>query len=407
MTTTQTPPRMTVPFIDLKPQYEQIRAACEPKLLEIAASQYFVLGPEVAAFEKEIGQHLGVKHAVGCSSGSDALLLALMALNLKPGDEVLCPSWTFFATAGAISRLGLVPVFVDIDPVTYNMCPRATEEALKGCKRAKAILPVHIYGHPADVDAFLALGKKHNLPVIEDCAQSIGARDATGAITGTRCTMGTWSFFPTKNLGCFGDGGLVSANDDQLGQYLTMARVHGSKQRYVHEFVGVNARLDAIQAAILRIKLPHLESWHAGRIRNACVYDAAFTKAGALTTAEGWEAGGLPLRFPWRPMPPARAIVNQYVVRVPAAIRDDARAHLAANGIGSEIYYPIALHQQECWAHLGYGAGSLPETERAAGETIALPIFPELKTEQLAYVAETLAAFVAKSTKAAPLMAQN
>ncbi len=391
---------MTVPFIDLKPQYETIRAQCEPKLHEIAASQYFVLGPEVAAFENEVGAYLGVQHGVGCSSGSDALLLALMALDLTPGDQVLCPSWTFFATAGAISRLGLEPVFVDIDPVTYNMCPQATEAALATCSRAKALLPVHIYGLPADVDAFLQIGQRHNLPVIEDCAQSIGAKDATGAMTGTRCTMGTWSFFPTKNLGCFGDGGLVSANDSRLGEYLRMARVHGSKQRYVHEFVGVNARLDALQAAILRIKLPHLERWHSARIANADAYDSIFRKAGARCTSCAWDDASLPLRFPWRPAAPARAIVNQYVLRVPAAIRDETREHMKERGISTEIYYPIPLHLQQCWAHLGQGIGSLPETERAANETIALPIFPELGMERLRYVAETLVQFVESKSRA-------
>ena len=396
MTTLATPAPATVavPLLDLKPQYQAIKAEIEPVVCKVMESQMFILGPEVEAFEREIAEYCGMKHAIGCTSGSDALLLALMAIGAKPGDEVLCPSYTFFATGGAIARLGVKPVYVDIDPATYNMCPKLTAAAAAKCRRLKAIMPVHLYGQSADVDAFLALGKQLGVPVIEDCAQAIGTRDVTGAMVGSRCAIGTWSFFPTKNLGCFGDGGLCGCNCPHLDEMMRMLRVHGSKVRYYHKHVGMNGRLDALQAAVLRIKLRHLESWHAGRARNAAFYDAAFSKAGAMDTRHGWEAGGLALRFPYALPAPARHVYNQYVIRVPAERRDALRAFLAERKIGSEIYYPVPLHLQECFEYLGQGPGSLPVSDACALETIALPIFPELKQEQLQAVVDGILAFL-------------
>ncbi|MDA1008037.1 MAG: DegT/DnrJ/EryC1/StrS family aminotransferase [Planctomycetota bacterium] len=394
-------PKMPVPFLDLRQQYESIRKEIEPVLLRVAESQRFILGPEVDELEKEIAAYCQAKFSVGCTSGSDALMLALMALGLKAGDEVLCPSFTFFATAGAIARLGIQPIFVDIEPATYNMCPIATEKALAQHKRVKAIIPVHLYGLACDVDAFVAIGKKHGIPIIDDCAQAIGARDASGHPVGSRCDIGTFSFFPTKNLGCMGDGGILTTNSPTIDDYLKMARVHGSKVRYYHEFVGVNARLDAMQAAVLRVKLPHLESWHAARARNASIYDAAFAAAGAHSTDVSWSTGGLAVRYPWCPPSPARHVYNQYVIRVGEGLRDETRAHLAAQGIGSEIYYPVPLHLQTCFAYCQQGVGSLPETERATHETIALPIFPELTAAQVEHVASEIIAFVESKRPAA------
>ncbi len=388
------PATVAVPLLDLKPQYQAIKSEIEPVVAKVMDSQMFVLGPEVEAFEREIADYCGMKHAIGCTSGSDALVLALMAIGAQPGDEVLCPSYTFFATGGAIARLGVKPVYVDIDPATYNMCPTLTEQAAARCSRLKAIMPVHLYGQAADVDAFIALGKKLGVPVIEDCAQAIGTRDTSGAMVGSRCEIGTWSFFPTKNLGCFGDGGLCGCNCPQYDEYMRMARVHGSKVRYYHEFVGMNGRLDALQAAVLRVKLRHLESWHAARARNAHFYDAAFAAAAALDSRHPWSAGGLPLRTPYALPAPARHVYNQYVVRVPAAKRDALRAHLAERKIGSEIYYPVPLHLQQCFEYLGQGKGALPTSEACAVETIALPIFPELRQEQLQVVANEVIAFL-------------
>ena len=405
---------IAVPLLDLKLQYQSIQAEIEPVVSKVMASQYFVLGPEVEQFEKEIAAYCGAQHAIGCTSGSDALLLALMAIGAQPGDEVLCPSYTFFATAGAIARIGVKPVFVDIDPVTFNMCPKATAQAAAKCQRLRAIMPVHLYGQAADVDGFLELGKRLGVPVIEDAAQAIGARDERGIGVASRCDIGTWSFFPSKNLGCFGDGGLCTTNSAQHDDYMRMARVHGSKVRYYHQFVGFNGRLDALQAAVLRVKLRHLEKWHALRADNAKFYDRAFAAAGALSSdcpigsasgsdraasQRGGDAGGIPLRFPWARPAPARHVYNQYVIRTRADLRDDLRAHLSAQKIGSEIYYPVPLHLQECFASLGQGLGSLPESELAAKETVALPIFPELTGEQRAHVAEQIISFLRANTR--------
>ena len=390
---------MPVPLLDLKLQYQSIREEIEPVIKQVVESQMFILGPEVERLEAEIAAYCSSAHAVGCTSGSDAIILALQAIGAKPGDEVLCPSYTFFATGGAVARMGLKPVFVEIDPTTFNMCPRATEAAAKSCRKLCAILPVHLYGQAADVDAFLALGTKLGVPVIEDAAQAIGTRDATGAMVGSRCAIGTFSFFPSKNLGCFGDGGLCTTNDPGLNTLMKMIRVHGSKVRYYHEMVGFNGRLDALQAAVLRVKLRHLEKWHSGRAANAAHYDNAFAAAGARPGDQPTDSGGLPLRFPWRRPAPARHIYNQYVIRVRAEMRDELRAHLTSEKIGTEIYYPVPLHMQECFTELGQKEGSLPHSERAARETIALPIFPELTGEQRQHVAHSIVQFVQQRSR--------
>lgn len=390
---------ITVPLLDLKAQYATLRDEIEPVIRKVVEDQYFINGPEVQALEQETAAYLGARHAIGCASGSDAILLAAMALELGCGHgkgqaEVLMPSYTFFATAGSVARLGAKPVFVDIDPATYNMCPKATERAAAACTNLRAIMPVHLFGQAADTDAFLELGRRLGVPVIEDAAQAIGTRDATGAMAGVRGDFGCFSFFPSKNLGGFGDGGLVTTNDDAFAERVRRLAAHGSKPKYYHSIVGINSRLDALQAAVLRVKLRHLEAWHAGRAANAAFYDERFAAAGAKASDTPLSEGGLALRTPSPVSGQSRHVYNQYVIRVPAAIRDDLREHLKAQNIGTEIYYPVPLHRQECFANLGYAPGSLPESESAADETVALPIYAELSQDQLAHVAEQVVRFV-------------
>lgn len=387
---------INVPLLDLKLQYASLRAELEPVITAVMESAYYIMNPDIAGFEREVGAYCRVKHAIGCANGSDAILLALMAIKIQPGDEVICPAYTFFATAGSIARLGAKPVFAEIDPVTYNMCPKHTRELAKKCTRLKAIMPVHLYGQAADLDAILEIGREFNVPVIEDCAQAIGTRDNHGIDVGSRGLIGTFSCFPTKNLGACGDAGFLTTNDEALGKLLAMLRVHGMEPKYYHQHVGVNSRLDSLQAAILRVKLRHLDNWHAGRQRNADFYDAGFTALGARSSASPLKSGGTQLRFPSRPAAPARHIYNQYIIRVPAAHRDALRDHLKANNIGTEIYYPVPLHMQECFQYLGCARGSLPETEAAALETIALPIYPELTTQQLQHVVDSIGAYLSK-----------
>ena len=274
------PTQTSVPLLDLKLQYASLREEIEPMLREVCDSQYFVLGPKVAQLEDEIAHYVGTKRAVGCASGSDALLLALMGLDVKAGDEVICPSYTFFATGGAIHRLGAIPIWADIDPITYNMTPESVKETAKKCSRLKAIMPVHLYGQTVDMDGMLEVSQSLGTPLIEDAAQAIGAKDTTGAMAGSRGTIGCFSFYPTKNLGGFGDGGMVTTNDDELADRMAKLRVHGGERRYYHSEVGVNSRLDALQAAVLLIKLQYLEAWHEGRTQNAAIYNEIFGAAG-------------------------------------------------------------------------------------------------------------------------------
>lgn len=370
-----------VPLLDLKLQYETLRDEVEPVLSEVCDSQYFVLGPKVAELEKEIAEYVGTTRAVGCASGSDALLLALMALDVKAGDEVICPSYTFFATGGAIHRIGAVPIWADIDPVTYNVTPESINCAAQKCTRLKAIMPVHLYGQTVDMDGVLEVADALGVPTIEDAAQAVGAKDGTGAMAGSRGTIGCFSFYPTKNLGGFGDGGMVTTNEEVLADRMAKLRVHGGERRYYHSEVGVNSRLDALQAAVLLIKLQYLEEWHAARAMNASLYNSIFRAA-----------GNIGLVAPQTPESPARHIWNQYILRVQDGRRDALREHLAENGVGSDIYYPVPLHQQECFADIK--GDILPHTELAALETVALPIFPELEREQIEHVANTIVEFL-------------
>ena len=384
----------TVPLLDLKAQHETMREEIASAIAEVVDSQWFIMGPNVSALEEEVAAYMGVKHAIGCGSGSDALLLALMAVGVGHGDEVLCPSYTFFATAGAIYRLGATPVFVDIDPTTYNICVNDMRTRASTCTNLKAIIPVHLYGQSCDLDGVLELADELNVPVIEDAAQAIGTKDNKGNMVGTQGTMGCFSFFPSKNLGGYGDGGIVTTNDDDLAELLRIFRVHGSKPKYYHKYAGVNSRLDAIQAAVLRVKLPYLESWHEGRAKNAALYNELFDAAGAKTSDVPFTNEGIQLRTPWSPQAPARHIYNQYCIRVPKECRDALRDDLKANDVGTEIYYPVPLHMQECFEDLGCKEGELPHTEAAALETLALPIYPELTEDQIRHVASVVINFL-------------
>ena len=370
---------VNVPLLDLKAQYRSIRTEIMAALESVCDEQAFILGARVADLEKDIQGYVGASHAVGVASGTDAILLALMACGVGPGDEVVTVPYTFFATAGSISRLGAKPVFVDIKPDTYNLDPALLESAVT--PKTKAVMPVHLYGQCAEMEPILKTAAARKLPVIEDAAQAIGAA-RRGRQAGTLGQAGCFSFFPSKNLGGFGDGGMVTTNDQALADRVRMLRVHGSRVKYVHEVIGLNSRLDALQAAVLRVKLTHLEEWTKGRQRNAARYDSLFKDAGLLdrvtlpaVTAEN------------------RHVYNQYVVRVPQ--RDQLRTFLQEQGVGTEIYYPTPLHLQVCYKDLGYREGSFPQSERAAKETLALPIFAELTADQQAYVVETIKKFYA------------
>ena len=366
---------MNVPLLDLKAQYAHIKTDVMAAVNEVFESQYFILGPKVAAFEAACAQYIGAPHALGVSSGTDALLLALMALGVGPGDEVITSPFTFFATAGSIARVCAKPVFVDIDPDTFNLNPSLVERSIT--KKTKAIMPVHLYGQCTDMDPILALAKKHGLAVIEDAAQAIGST-YKGRQAGTMGTIGCFSFFPSKNLGGAGDGGLVTCTDAALLDTLTKLRNHGAHPKYYHAMIGGNFRLDALQAVVLNVKLKHLAAWHEARRANAAFYDAGFAGCRGIV---------VPIVKPDRYM-----IYNQYVIRVKN--RDAVLAALKKADIGSEIYYPVPLHLQECFAYLGYKAGSMPESERAANETLALPIYPELTTAQKQHVVDTVKAAV-------------
>lgn len=373
------PPPASVPFIDVSRQYAAIEQDVQAALARVCASGRFVLGPDCSELEQSLARYCRVKHAIACASGSDALLLALMASDIGPGDEVILPSYTFFATASAVARLGARPVFADIQPDTYNIKPAAVQRLV--CDKTKAILPVHLYGQCADMQALVDLGMDHDLTVIEDAAQAIGAEHA-GQRAGGIGDIGCFSFYPTKNLGGCGDGGLLTTNRDHLAEKLRLLRVHGMEPRYYHRVLGINSRLDSLQAAVLNIKLPHLDDWTSARQRHAARYAKLFTEAGLDRVLT---------------LPPTAAhrrhVWNQYVVRVPDGRRDDLRRHLTERKIGSEIYYPVPLHLQPCFAYLGHHPGDLPETERAATETLALPIFPELTAAEQDCVVREIAGF--------------
>lgn len=371
---------LKVQLLDLAAQYRKIRKEVLKEVEKVCDSQHYVLGKNVAGLEAEISAYCGSKYAIGVASGTDAILLALMAAGVKAGDKVVTTPFTFFATAGSIARLEAIPVFVDIHPLTYNIDPESLEALLKkDSKGVKAIIPVHLYGQCADMDPINRLARKYRIKVIEDAAQSIGAA-YRGKMSGVLADLACFSFYPTKNLGCFGDGGMVTTNDQKLADRVRMLRVHGSRVRYYHDEVGMNSRLDEIQAAVLRVKLKRLEDWTIGRINNAARYDRLFAKAG-LTSI---------VRLPYI-QDGNRSVYNQYVVRVPK--RDDLRAHLAGVGIGSEIYYPLPLHMQKCFKGLGYRKGDFPVSEKAAKEVLALPIYPELKESEQKYVVSSIKEF--------------
>jgi dTDP-4-amino-4,6-dideoxygalactose transaminase len=384
----------TVPLLDLKTQFAQIRAEVMPAIDQVCASQHFILGDHVRALEEEIAAYCAASAGIGVSSGTDALLLALMAFNIGAGDEVITSPFTFFATAGTIARTGARPVFCDIDPLTFNISPVAVQKFVddhciaRGGQlinratggRIRALMPIHLYGQSADMDPLMAIARRHGLKVIEDAAQAIGTEDKNGVRVGTIGDVGCFSFFPSKNLGAFGDAGLCTTNDAELAESMRVLRVHGGKPKYFHAVIGGNFRIDELQAAVLRVKLRYLDGWTAGRQKNAAYYDAAFAAAnlGQKLTTPFKVAGG-------------RHIFNQYVVR--AQNRDALKQRLTERAIGSEIYYPVPLHLQTCFAYLNYRAGDFPESERAAKETLALPIYPELEPAQLAHVTATIAEF--------------
>lgn len=384
---------MRVPMLDLRAQYAGIRDEVRAAVDRVFESQGFVLGPEVEVFEREVAAYCETRFAVGCGSGSDALLLALQAVGVGAGDEVICPAFTFFATAGSIARLGARPVFADIDPDTWNVSPASVAAAAERCTRLRAIVPVHLYGRACDMDAFEAIAARYGVPLVEDAAQAIGARDPSGRRIGGRGRVACFSFYPSKNLGGAGEGGLLTTDDAALAERLVRLRVHGSSRRYVHEELGMNARLDALQAAVLRVKLQHLDDWNAARRFHAEAYDAAFLRAGAGVGAAPFASETLALRISPSVAAPAVHGHHQYVVRVPAARRDALRAALEARGVGTDVYYPLGLHQQRCFADLP--PTSLPETERAAREALALPIYPELSDAQRAFVVKSVVECVA------------
>ena len=391
---------MQVPLLDLKAQYQILKKELDEAVIKVAESQYFILGPEVEKMEKALCEYLGCKHAIGVSSGTDALLLAMMGLDIQPGDEVIVPTYSFFATAGTVSRLNAVPVFVDSDPVTFNIDPKKIEEKITS--KTKAIIPVHLYGQSAEMDEIVAIAKKHNLKIVEDAAQAIGVQYKDGRHVGTIGDIGCFSFFPSKNLGCYGDGGLITTNDDELAEKLFIQRVHGAKPKYYHKIIGGNFRLDALQAAVISVKLPHLDSWSEKRRQNAQTYTKLFTQAG-LAEEEGKISFDeknkvlLPKAVYKSQKSKVKSqnfnyhIYNQYIIRVEK--RDELREFLTKNKIGTEIYYPVPFHLQECFSDLGYKPGEFPNAEMAANTSVALPIYPELTKEQLEYVVDKITEF--------------
>ena len=392
---------MRVPLLDLSEQYAALAQPIRSAIDEVLATQNFILGPKVEAFEKEIARYCGSPHAIGVSSGTDALLAVFMAMELGPGDAVLTSDYSFFATAGCVARVGATPVFIDIDPVTYNISPAALELYLESCRketngslrtpkgdRVRAIVPVHLFGLCCEMDAVLEIARHFKVEVVEDAAQAIGAEYPSrsgNAQAGTMGDSGTLSFYPSKNLGAAGDAGMILCRDEALAKRIRVCRQHGMEPRYYHQFIGGNFRLDEIQAAILSVKLPRLDDWSAARRRVAEIYGNEFRRLGLTNRislpAEPYRDRGLTNHH----------IYHQYVIRTPQ--RDALREHLTRKEIGTAIYYPLALHEQECFRALGYHAGDFPESERAARETLALPIYPELSAEQQRYVAESIADF--------------
>ncbi|HSR11208.1 MAG TPA: DegT/DnrJ/EryC1/StrS family aminotransferase, partial [Thermodesulfobacteriota bacterium] len=386
---------MNVPLLDLTKQYAKIRGRVNREMQRVLESQHFILGPAVEALERQMASYLDVPHAIGVASGTDAILLALMALGVKPGDRVLTVPFTFFASGGSISRLGAVPVFVDIDPATYNIDPNRLEDACRKSRsrkdRARFILPVHLFGQMADMKSIMEIAGRYEMRVVEDAAQAFGAWQHDSVrpngkkmmMAGAVGDLGCFSFFPSKNLGGFGDGGLVTTGNEELARRVRLLRGHGAKEKYYHEMIGINSRLDALQAAVLGVKLPHLRGWSERRRRNAERYRKLFREH---------RLG----RFISPPAEEKRSyhIYNQFVIR--ARERDSLRAYLKDHGIGTEIYYPVPLHLQECYHPLGHRTGDFPESEKAAREVLALPVFPELTLAQQNYVVRAIRKFYAR-----------
>ena len=384
-----------VPLLDLKGQYAPLRSEIEAVMKEVCDSQYFILGPKVEALEEEVAAYSNAAYGVGVSSGTDALLLALMALDIGPGDEVITTPFTFFATAGVVSRLGAWPIFCDIDPDTYNLDPVAVSEFINShCSResgqlinngtggrVRVLMPVHLYGQCADMEPLMTLAREHGLRVVEDAAQAIGSEDSDGSRAGSIGDIGCFSFFPSKNLGAFGDAGMCVTNDAGLAEKMKILRVHGGERRYYHSVVGGNFRLDALQAAILSVKLRHLDQWSADRQRNAKFYDERFAELGSTVRTPGVREG-------------CRHIYHQYTIRLPD--RDGLKQYLTDRNIGCAVYYALPLHLQECFEELGYRQGDLPESEAAANAVLSLPIYPELSNAQLAYVAESVSEYLSR-----------
>jgi len=387
---------MKVPLLDLKPQYQSLKKELDDAILRVAESQYFILGPEVEKMEKEFCDYLGCKYAIGVSSGTDALLLALMAIDIQPGDEVIVPTYSFFATAGVVSRLNAVPVLTDIDPVTFNLDPEDVKKKITS--KTKAIIPVHLYGQSADMEPIMKIAKEKNIFVIEDAAQAIGTEHKDGKCVGTIGDIGCFSFFPSKNLGGYGDGGLVTTNNDDLAYMLRIKRVHGGEQKYYHKVIGGNFRIDALQAAVLRVKLPHLDKWSEKRRENAEYYTKLFRDAGLAE-----EPGKINFDENNKVLLPKPVyknlsgvknyhIYNQYIIR--AQKRDELKKFLAENEIGNEIYYPVPFHMQECFANLNHKIGDFPESEKASETSLAIPIYPELTKQQQEFVVQKFKEFI-------------
>jgi dTDP-4-amino-4,6-dideoxygalactose transaminase len=391
---------MNVPLLDLKAQYRTLKPELDAALIRVAESQYFILGPDVKALETNIASYVGAKHAIGVSSGTDALLLAMMAMDIGPGDGVIVPTFSFFATAGVISRLRATPVFVDIDPDSCNISVAAIRAAIlryRDTVNLKAIVPVHLFGQAADMRLIMEIAEEHHLFVVEDAAQAIGTRYRDGRRVGAIGHAGCFSFFPSKNLGGFGDGGVITTNDDALAHRMEIMRVHGGERKYYHEVIGGNFRLDAIQAAVLNVKLPHLDDWTAGRQRNAAYYNRALIAAGVAT------AGAKDFDDSSRVLLPANVfhsseteghfhIYNQYCLRVKD--RDGLVEHLRASGIGCEIYYPLPFHHQACFQGVPSCADQFPVADSVASTIFAIPVYPELTDEMKDYVVERIVEYL-------------
>ena len=387
---------MKVPLLDLKPQYHSLKKELDEAVLRVAESQYFILGPEVEKMEKEFCDYLHCKHAIGVSSGTDALLLALMAINIGPGDEVIVPTYSFFATAGVVSRLNATPVLTDIDPITFNIDPEEVKKKIT--KRTKAIMPVHLYGQSAEMDPIMKIAKENNIKVIEDAAQAIGTQYKDGKCVGTIGDIGCFSFFPSKNLGGYGDGGLVTTDNDDLAYMLRIKRVHGGEQKYYHKVIGGNFRIDALQASVLRVKLPHLDKWSEKRRANAEYYYELFKKAGLAEEPGKTKFDDKNMVLLPQPVNKGNTgvknyhIYNQFIIR--AQKRDELKKFLTENEIGNEIYYPVPFHMQECFANLNHKVGNFPESEKASNTSLAIPIYPELTKEQQEYVVQKIREFI-------------